>query len=127
MNDRAVLLLVVVCTASAATAAEVKPSRPFADAYRAGQDQFYLGKYKDAMASFQHARDLEPKLPGPHRWLGRTARALQRWEDCVASSTEALRLRPDSPLFSQVKDDIDTCRAALRRPTYGKRLTPGQG
>ena len=38
-----------------------------------------------------------------------------------------MRLRPDSPLVPEVRQDIDACRAALGRPMYPRRLPPGQG
>jgi tetratricopeptide (TPR) repeat protein len=95
--------------------------------YQAGQDSFNLGRYEDALAHFSRARDEEPRKPGPWRWLGRTLRVLERWDACVAASTQAVRLRPDSPLVPEVRKDIDACRAALGRPPYDRRLPPGQG
>lgn len=108
-------------------AATVHADSRFDAAYQSGQDLFHLGKYGEARAAFMRARSLEPRLPGPHRWLGRIARVTESWEECVASSTEAVRLRPDSPLVPQVREDLDACRAALGRPGYVKKLAPGQG
>src|SRR5215470_603975 len=108
-------------------AATVRADARFDSAYQSGQDLFYLGKYAEARTAFEKARSLAPKLPGPHRWLGRVARVLESWEDCVASATEAVRLRPDSPLVPQVREALDACRAALGRPGYGKKLAAGQG
>jgi hypothetical protein len=99
----------------------------FESEYQAGQDAFNLAHYDEALAHFARARDLRPRLPGPHRWLGRTLRVLERWEECVAASTQAVRLRPTSPLAGEVRKDIDACRAALGRPGYQRRLPPGQG
>jgi hypothetical protein len=99
----------------------------FDRAYQAGQDAFYLGKYDEALAAFTRARDLLPRLPGPHRWRGRTLRVLERWEECVVASTQAVRLRPDSPTVPEVKKDLDACRAALGRPGYDRPLPAGQG
>jgi hypothetical protein len=45
----------------------------------------------------------------------------------VAASTEAVRIRPGSPLVPQVRDDIEACRGALGRPTYRQKLPAGQG
>jgi hypothetical protein len=99
----------------------------FDAAYQAGEDHFHLGKYAEARADFARARDLAPRLPGPHRWLGRVERLLEHWDACVAESTEAVRLRPDSPLVPQVREDLDACRSALGRPPYRGPLAAGQG
>src|SRR5882672_4408384 len=110
--------------------ADSRPMKGFDAAYQSGQDLFHLGKYAEARAAFVRARSLEPRLPGPHRWLGRIARVTESWEECVASATEAVRLRPDSPLVPQVREDLNACRAALGRPGYGpgeKKLSAGQG
>jgi tetratricopeptide (TPR) repeat protein len=123
MNSRVALL----CAAAALARAEARPPRAFEAAYQGGQDLFHLGKYAEAQAAFLKARALAPRLPGPHRWLGRVARVLERWEECVASASEAVRLRPDSPLLPEVRDDLDACRAALGRPGYRRKLAPNQG
>lgn len=107
--------------------ASAAPKRDFDNAYQAGQDAFNLGRYDDARAHFEQARALEPNLPGPYRWLGRIARTLEQWEECIARSTEAARLRPSSPHLPEVRKDLDTCRAALGRPGYGQRFAVGQG
>jgi hypothetical protein len=99
----------------------------FDRAYEAGQDAFNLAHYHEAELEFSRARDLMPRLPGPWRWLGRTLRVLEKWDACVAASTQAVRLRPGSPLVPEVKKDIDSCRAALGRPAYDRRLPAGQG
>jgi hypothetical protein len=115
------LLLLLLGGASAA-----EPDR-FKTEWEAGQDAFNLGKYAEARRHFRRARDLSPELPGPHRWLGRIARVLEDWDDCVASATTAVRLKPDSPQTREVKKDLDACRSALGRPLYGRPLKEGQG
>lgn len=118
------LLLVVLC-ATAAPAAGDKGS--FQSEWEAGQDAYNLGKYEQARRHFGRARDLDPTRPGPHRWLGRVARVLERWEECVASATTAVRLKPDSPQVPEVRKDLDACRSALGRPLYGRPLAANQG
>ena len=95
--------------------------------YADGQEAFNLGEHDRAQAMFERARELEPRKPGPHRWLGRLARLRQDWEACVESSTEAIRLRPNSPLLAEVKSDRDACREMLNRPNYAFPLSEGQG
>src|SRR5688572_8956098 len=106
----------------------------FDEAYNKGQDNYNLGKYDDAWIEFSKARDLAPDKPGPWRWLGRTARAQQRWRECVVSSTQAMRLSPrnaEQKITSQyakdMREDIDRCRAALGLPAYDGDIPEGQG
>jgi hypothetical protein len=120
-------LLVVLAVAAGASAGEPSREQRFQAAWEAGQDAFNLGKYPEARRQFQRARDLAPRRPGPHRWLGRVARVLEDWEGCVASGTTAVRLKPDSPQTPEVKKDLDACREALGRPLYRRPLAAGQG
>jgi tetratricopeptide (TPR) repeat protein len=131
MNRRAAALILAAAVARAdsksGSTSSSTSSSTFDAAYQSGQDLFHLGKYAEAHQAFARARALAPHLPGPYRWLGRTERVLERWEDCVTSSTEAVRLKPDSPLVAQVREDIEACRSALGRPGYGGKLSAGQG
>jgi len=76
--------------------------------YQAGIDAFNLAHYDEAAAHFRRARDASPRLPGPHRWLGRTLRVLERWDECVAASTQA-------DLYAVVQAGL----AALSGPLHG--------
>jgi tetratricopeptide (TPR) repeat protein len=120
---RRCVLLVVLLGAAPAGADRDR----FQASWEAGQDAFNLGKYAEARRHFRRARELKPELPGPHRWLGRVSRVLEDWEDCVASATTAVRLKPASPQTAEVKKDLDACRSALGRPEYGRPLREGQG
>jgi tetratricopeptide (TPR) repeat protein len=99
----------------------------FEKEWSAGQDAFNLARYDDALAHFARARELRPRLPGPYRWLGRIARVQEKWDECVAQATTAVRLKPDSPLVREVREDLDACRSALGRPRYDRPLSAGQG
>jgi hypothetical protein len=118
----AVLALLVAANAHAQ-----KSPPGFDEAYNKGTDFFNLGKYEDAWQQFARARDLDPSKPGPHRWLGRTARAQKRWRECADSSTQALRLNPTSSFAATIREDVDACRAALGRPAYDGKIPDGQG
>jgi hypothetical protein len=110
-----------------ATAGAQPKKNAFDVEWEAGQDAYNLGKYEQARRHFTRARDLEPRRPGPHRWLGRVARVQERWEECIGSATTAVRLRPDSPQVPEVRKDLDACRSALGRPLYGRPLAVNQG
>jgi hypothetical protein len=91
------------------------------------QDSFNLGKYDDAQVCFEKVIDLDKTKPGPWRWLGRTALAQKRYEECVRAATQAMRINPKSSQSAEVKKDIDTCRAALGRPAYPGTIPEKQG
>jgi tetratricopeptide (TPR) repeat protein len=99
----------------------------FDAAYEAGQDAFNLGKYDEAWAHFLRARELAPDKPGPYRWLGRTARVREKWQDCLAYALDALRMHPTSKLAPEVRKDVAACRSALGRPAFAGTLHAGQG
>ena len=99
----------------------------FEKEWNAGQDAFNLAKYDEAREHFTRAKAMRPALPGPWRWLGRIARVEEKWDDCVAASTAAVKLKPDSPLVREVREDLDACRSALGRPRYDHPLSAGQG
>jgi PEGA domain-containing protein len=112
---------------AAAVLVAVAGGGKFMAEYQAGIDAFNLAHYDEAWRRFSRARDLEPGKPGPWRWLGRTARVLERWEECLVAARRALVLAPRSPLAPEVRADVDRCRAALGRPPYRGRLAAGQG
>src|SRR5262245_11009142 len=103
-----VVVVVGLLAASVGQAFAQQTPKGFDEAYNKGQDSYNLGKYEDAWDAFSKARDLDPSKPGPWRWLGRTARAQQRWHECVDSSTQAMRLSPrsaDQKITSQYAKD----------------------
>ncbi|MBI4511263.1 MAG: PEGA domain-containing protein [Deltaproteobacteria bacterium] len=99
----------------------------FQENWDRGLDAFNLGKYEDAWIAFERARDADPSKPGPYRYLGRTARALKRWSECVANSTQALRLNPTSQFSADVRKDVEICRKAFGRPPFPGKLAEDQG
>lgn len=122
IRTSSVLVVLLLCAVAGA-----QKKSAFDGEWEAGQDAFNLGRYEQARRHFVRARDLEPTRPGPHRWLGRVARVLESWEDCVASATTAVRLKPDSPQVREVRKDLDACRSALGRPLYERPLAANQG
>jgi tetratricopeptide (TPR) repeat protein len=118
-----VLVLMTVALASPARAQKLD----FNESWNRGQDAFNLGRYDEARAHFERARELEPKSPGPYRYLGKIAKVQQRYRDCLKASAEAIRLKPDSPNVPEVKKDLDECRAGLNLPPLRAQLVAGQG
>src|SRR5262245_51238329 len=90
--------LVVLVVATAAVLAGPARAQPdeVTKTFQAGADAYRLGKYAEARALLEKARSLDPKLPGPHRFLAAVAQAEHRWDDCIASARQAIILKPDS-------------------------------
>ncbi len=113
------LIVVPLLIASGAARAQEQPvSQQFSRAYQAGQDAYNLGKLDRARSQFERARDFEPSLPGPHRWLAQVALAQDRFEDCLAEAIAALELAPQSPQAPAVRAIHAQCRDRLGRPPF---------
>lgn len=117
------LLLALVANASALHAA---PPAKFTREYNAGVDAFRLGKLDDARAHLERARAIDPKLPGPHRFLAAVAQAQARWDDCIDAARHALELNPQSVDAPDTRKLHDDCRtSAGRLPYRGAALGDG--
>jgi hypothetical protein len=116
-----------VLPARAQPASPRAPSPAFTAAYTAGTDAYRLGRYDEARAHLERARDLDPSLPGPWRYLGAIARAEGRLPDCVELTREAIRLNPQSTEIGNTRTLHDDCRQALGRPSFAGTYDPGQG
>lgn len=86
--------------------------------FQAGVDAFRLGKYDEARAHLEKAESLDPKLPGPHRFLAAVARAQRRYAECITETRRALQLNPQSREVAGTRKLHDECRAADGRPAF---------
>jgi len=93
--------------------------------FQAGVDAYRLGKYDDARAHLEKAQAIDPKLPGPHRFLAAVAQAQHRWADCLAETRRALQLNPRSTEIAETRKLHADCRAADGRPAYDGELGEG--
>ena len=93
--------------------------------FQAGVDAYRLGKYDDARAHLDKAQAIDPKLPGPHRFLAAVAQAQHRWADCLAETRRALQLNPQSKEIAETRKLHADCRAADGRPAYDGELGEG--
>jgi len=100
------------------TVALAKPSEKFSKEFQAGVDAYRLGKLDDARGHLDKAKKLEPKLPGPHRFLAAVAQAQHRYDECVDDAHEALHLNPSSSEAPETKKLYDGCRASAGRMPY---------
>jgi hypothetical protein len=83
--------------------------------FQAGVDAFRLGKYDEARAHLEAARTLDPKLPGPHRFLAAVAQAQSRWPDCIDSAHKALEAVDTKKLY-------EACRISAGRSSARTEL-----
>jgi hypothetical protein len=83
--------------------------------FQAGVDAFRLGKLDEARAHLEKARSLDPKLPGPHRFLAAVAHAQTRWDDCIESGHKALEINPASSEAADTRKLYESCRVAAGR------------
>jgi len=111
---RLVTLALILATATATA----KPSDKFTKEFQSGVDAYRLGKLDDARGHLDKAKKLEPKLPGPYRFLAAVAQAQQKWDDCIDNAHEALHLNPASSEAPETKKLYDGCRASAGRMPY---------
>jgi tetratricopeptide (TPR) repeat protein len=102
--------------AAAARADAVPPA--LTREFQAGVDAYRLGKYDDARAHLEKAQAIDPRLPGPHRFLAAVAQAQHRWADCIAEARRALQLNPQSHEIADTRRLHDGCRQSDGRPAY---------
>lgn len=93
--------------------------------FQAGADAYRLGKYDEARAHLDKAQAMDPKLPGPHRFLAAVAQAQHRWADCIAEARRAMQLNPQSREIAETRRLHDSCRASDGRPTYPGEIGDG--
>jgi len=114
----AALVLVLGALADDPARAQPAPSPLFLREYQAGIDSYRLGKYDDAHAHLEKAKVIEPKLPGPHRWLAAVDQAEEKWADCVAHAREAVKLNPQSQEIEATRQLHEACRKSAGRPEF---------
>src|SRR5690349_11780708 len=95
-----------------------KPSPAFAREYQAGIDAFRLGKNDEARRHLAAARDLDPTLPGPYRFLAAVAAAEQDWAGCVTQARAAISANPASSEIVATRKLHDDCRDQLGLPPF---------
>lgn len=112
MVGRIALVLVV------ATGVASGQSSKLTAEFQAGVDAYRLGKYDEAKKHLEAARDLDPKLPGPHRFLAAVAQAQGAWDACITEARTAMELNPASSEIADTKKLHDDCRSSAGRAPY---------
>src|SRR5437870_13907156 len=86
----------VLLLAARAALAQPVPPAELTKEFQAGVDAFRLGNYDEARVHLEKARAIDPKLPGPHRFLAAVAKAQNKWQECIDGARKALELNPTS-------------------------------
>ena len=113
---------VIVAVLLAAQVASADPSPEVTRAFQAGVDAFRLGKHDEARKHLERAKHLDPKLPGPNRFLAAVAQAQGRFADCVTAARLAIELNPTSQELADTRKLHDDCRRSDGRPSYTAEL-----
>jgi PEGA domain/Tetratricopeptide repeat len=119
-----------LCTAGSlgvllVASAHAQPSARLSREFQEGVDAYRLGEYAEARAHLETARQLDPKLPGPHRFLAAVALAEKRYDDCLAAAAQALKVAPESREVADTRKLHDDCRAGAGRPTFNGKYGEG--
>jgi hypothetical protein len=119
-----VRLYLIGCLCLVADHSFAQPAR-LAREFQQGVDAYRLGEYVRARGHLEKARDLDPTLPGPYRFLAAVARAERRFEDCVTHAAEALRVAPASREAVDTRKLHETCRASDGRAPFAGQYGEG--
>ncbi len=90
--------------------------------FQAGVDAFRLGKLDEARTHLERARTLDPKLPGPWRFLAAVAKAQNKWQECLDDTRQALALNPQSAEAPETRKLHDECRVGAGKMPYRGEL-----
>lgn len=116
--------LTCLLVATTAHAQQPPPQQPadLTKEFQAGIDAFRLGKFDEARAHLEKARDVDPKLPGPYRFLAAVAQAQNKWDDCISNAHKALELNPLSSEAGDTRKIYNECRTSQGRTPYRSEL-----
>jgi hypothetical protein len=114
--------LACVLVVAALANVHAQPAPDLTKEFQAGVDAFRLGKFDEAKAHLEKARAIDPKLPGPHRFLAAVAQAQGKFTDCIAEARQALIVSPLSPEAPETRKLHDECRTSSGRAPYRGEL-----
>jgi protein O-GlcNAc transferase len=104
------LCIVLSCLLSACAGMGVHSNAQ--SSFEAGLALFNQGQYKEAMAHFQKATELDPNFAQAYLYLGRSYLNLRQWLDALPPLRTALRLSPEETQKEIVQLLIDALLGA---------------
>ncbi|MGE5185799.1 MAG: PEGA domain-containing protein [Acidobacteriota bacterium] len=113
---RSLVVLAVLARVAVAQAPELTKE------FQAGVDAFRLGKLDDAWVHLERAQKLDPKLPGPYRFLAAVAKAQGKWQECLDDARTALALNPQSAEAPETRKLHAECRVGAGKVPYRGEL-----
>ncbi|HEX5062030.1 MAG TPA: PEGA domain-containing protein [Kofleriaceae bacterium] len=116
------LLCLGLLSSRVAVAQQPAGSEDVTKEFQAGVDAYRLGKYDEARQHLQKARSMDPKLPGPHRFLAALGQVQSRWSECIESAHKALELNPASSEASDTRKLYESCRISAGRTPARQEL-----
>jgi tetratricopeptide (TPR) repeat protein len=97
-------------------------------ALKQGVKEYKLGKFEQALQSYQSAAELAPSAAGPYREMGKTFEALGQDEKAIEAYGEYLSRRPNASDAKEIQGRLDALKA--KRPITGSIVfaaaRPGQ-
>lgn len=87
-----------------------KADKALANAEKAANDAFKLGKYDEAVAKYQELLRADPKNAATHFNLGAAFQALKRIDDAIAEYRSAVLNDPKTAAYQQALDDAITAK-----------------
>jgi hypothetical protein len=111
------LLPIVVARVAAAD-----PAADFEKIYQDGLEAERMGQLDKARELLLKAHQMNPKAPGPYRYLALVAKEEKKWDECVEFLRSAIEANPSSSLGPEVRKVHDECREAAGRQPYRDAL-----
>jgi hypothetical protein len=102
--------------------ASAQPNDDVTKVFQSGVDAYRLGKFDEARTQLEKARALDPKLPGPHRFLAAVGQAQARYADCMKDAYKALELNPRSIEAADTRKLYESCRVSAGRMAAREEL-----
>lgn len=109
-------LALALCLVAAPAFAQEQPD--LTKEFQAGIDAYRLGHYDEARTHLEKARDIDPRLPGPYRFLAALGHAQGKWDDCIKNAQKALELNAKSSEAADTRKLHEECRRSAGRAAF---------
>ena len=111
-------LAVYLCLVATAAPAFAQEQPDLTREFQAGIDAYRLGHYDEARAHLEKARDIDPRLPGPYRFLAAMWHAQGKWDECIKNAQKALELNSKSSEAADTRKLHEECRRSAGRAPF---------